>query len=250
MSDVILESINTNYINNDNISFNLIRQIGGRNLDIRGQLGYGRNVLSSHDQLDQYLYTYGPMVQSQWANLLSWIELPEGNIEIIDYACGQGLATLLLFDNSRLSRDNVKIINLIEPSNVAVTRAAGVLARYCPDAVIKTTCKTLDNIEKEDIDISSDSTKVHLFSNILDVEGFDMVKVFNKALATKGPHLILAVSHDRDHNGGSPRVKGIYDVIIRSASEKTFSIREDKIDQFTCANSMPAIAFFVNLERV
>ena len=253
MSDEILRLINTKSINKENISFNLIRQMGCRDLGIRNQLNYGRTIPASHDQLDQYLYTYGPMIESQWENLLSWVEPLEGDIEIIDYACGQGLATLLLFDKFRLSRGQVKTINLIEPSNVALMRAEGVLACCCPDAVIKTTCKKLDDIDKGDLDTGNDSTKIHLFSNILDVEGFNILEAINKTplgMKGSGSHLILAVSHDRTHNGGSQRVQDIYDVFNAENNREKVSIRESKIDRFTCDNGMSAIAFFINLERI
>jgi hypothetical protein len=250
INDIILASINTNTINTNNITFALIRRIGGRDSGIWDQLGRGRNILSTHQQLDQYLYSYGLMIKSQWSNVLSGLKFPSGNIEIIDYACGQGLASIFLMDafhNDNLK--NITKINLIEPSEVAIKRAAGTLECYCPGATIKATCKLLDDLLESDVDKNNNSTKIHLFSNILDIEGFDQFELINKTLCTAGSHWIIAVSHDRDHNGGSVRIRNTYDAIVDKKNSARFSVRESRIVQFVCDNGQPAIGFFINLEN-
>ena len=53
---------------------------------------------------------------------------------------------------------------------------------------------------------------LHVFSNILDVPGFDQGQLFNKTF-TNGENLILAVSHDRNFAGGSARIRAIEEEI-------------------------------------
>lgn len=47
------------------------------------------------------------------------------------------------------------------------------------------------------------------FSNILDVQSFDLIALFNRIIAQDGRHVFLAVSHERDFLGGD-RLPGIY----------------------------------------
>ena len=65
---------------------------------IKEQLNWEKAILKSQDQLNQYLHTYGPMIKSQWKNALSPVSLPDTEIQIIDYACGQGLGCSLFLD--------------------------------------------------------------------------------------------------------------------------------------------------------
>ena len=44
----------------------------------------------------------------------------------------------------------------------------------------------------------------------MDIEGFDIFKLFNKIIESKGDHTFIAVSHDRSFEGGTPRLENIY----------------------------------------
>ena len=65
MTDRVLEALRTDRVSKRNISFDEIRNIAGVDSDIWNELGRGRAILSSEEQLDQYLYSYGPMISSQ-----------------------------------------------------------------------------------------------------------------------------------------------------------------------------------------
>ena len=56
MPDKVITAIANDEITEDNISFNLIRQIAGNENDsaVWRSLGYGRNILTSSEQLNQY----------------------------------------------------------------------------------------------------------------------------------------------------------------------------------------------------
>lgn len=249
MTDLILDALNANQLNKENISFSTIRQIAGRNCDVWGQLGRGRSILSSEDQLDQYLYSYGPMIQSQWDFVLANLNFPESSVQLIDYACGQGLASVFLHDqyqDSELAR--IENINLIEPSSVALKRASAILECCYPNASINGVKKLLDDVEENEIFLSDESVKVHLFSNILDIEGFDQYKLLNKVLSKSGEHWLIAVSHDRDHNGGSERLRHTYETLLDDDYKDWYRVIESNIEQFECQNGQPAIAFVIKLE--
>jgi hypothetical protein len=76
MTDVILDALSADQLNKQNVSFSTIRRIAGRNSDIWHELGRGRSILSSENQLDQYLYSYGPMIPSQWDFILKNLNFP------------------------------------------------------------------------------------------------------------------------------------------------------------------------------
>src|SRR5688500_1278696 len=147
MGDIVEEAIRAGEINADNISFEKLRSLAGRDCGCWEQLGRGRNILSSHDQLDQYLYSYGPMTRSQWQHFLQHFTSPKGPVRILDYCCVQGLSGVLLLDN--LGRDftkRVESVILIDPSAVALSRARAVLKCYCGKRPVLALQKTLDEL--------------------------------------------------------------------------------------------------------
>jgi hypothetical protein len=226
----------------------MIKQIAATDHSVWGELGRGRSILDSQQQLDQYLYSYGPMIKSQWDNTFPSVSLPDNNLEIIDYGCGQGLASILLFDEFTSCITNVSKITLIEPSLIALKRAKNILQCYCPEAVIVKTHKLLDDLNQNDLIFENSAIKVHLFSNILDIDGFDSFSLINKIFENEGVHYLLAVSHDRDHNGGSQRLHDIFDAVNDKKYTEEFTVIDSSINTFQCSNGQPAISFCIKVE--
>ena len=198
MVDAIVDAIRMGEINAGNISFTLLRNVAGRDCGCWDELGRGRAILRSTEQLDQYLYSYGPMTESQWDQFLSDLTMPAERIRIVDYGCGQGLASALLFDNFGPELvERVGTVVLIEPSSVALTRAKAVLECYCENCRILDVNKDLDGLTPEELSSNGEPISLHLFSNVLDIEGFHHFQLFTKMFQTKGRHSVLAVSHDR-----------------------------------------------------
>lgn len=249
MTDVILNALNSSQLNNENISFSAIRRIAGIDYDIWNELGRGRAILTSVEQLDQYLYSYGPMIKSQWDFVLDILDDPNCSVQLSDYACGQGLASVFFHDKFRNSELTiVENINLIEPSFIALKRAIGILQCCYPNARVSGANKLLDEVLEEEIVLSAESLKVHLFSNILDVEGFDQRTLFNKVFSIAGRHWIIAVSHDRDHNGGSARVRDTYFSLLDDELDGRYTVTECDMQNFNCQRGQRAIAFIIKLE--
>lgn len=253
MTDRIKQAIESKAINTNNVSFDIIRSISRVDYgqDTWLQLGRGRSILSSQEQLNQYLHSYGLMIKSQWNDVLESLnDVPVENVSIFDYGCGQGLASVLFFDKFRdKSRQQFPLVVLIEPSQIALERAGIICKCYCPYAQVKLINKKLDDLTKDDLKPKDGSVMVHLFSNILDVTGFNLFDLFGKIFSNKGMHYILAISHDRDHNGGSQRLRDIYNEINDEKHQKHLRIIDAGIDQYKCSNGQPAIAFFVKVER-
>lgn len=248
--DKIISAVGIDEINTNNISFTNIKKIACqfRTQNVWGELGRGRNILETQEQLNQYWYSYAPMIQTQWQQIFNNIDLSNNdNIEIIDYGCGQGLASILFFDKWQQKRKVTSKITLIEPSKIALDRAENILQCYLPKAEIISVNKTLDNVTQKEVETNGDIVKMHLFSNILDIDDFNIVDLLSKILASKGLHHFLAVSHNRSFNGGSERLREAYNKFTDEQLSNLFTIKEHTIEEFN-AGEKPAIYFHISLE--
>jgi len=187
--------------------FSLILKEYGRQYDLWESLNRGTSILQNEDQLDQYLFSYGKMHHAKLAEAYVELfkELKENNkfdrdksqIEIIDYACGQGIAAFILlncFDRVNFPIDNILKITLIEPSTIALNRANFLLK---DSAKIVQVNEKLDNIAIKDLKTNPSSIKIHLFSNILDMgdDSFSLERLAEKIkFEQKGENYFVCVS--------------------------------------------------------
>lgn len=249
MNDSIVEAIRTRTIHAGNISFDMLRNVAGKDSQRWEELGRGRAILTTQEQLDQYLYSYGPMTKSQWHDFLGGVTIPFENIRIVDYGCGQGLACALLFDHFGMQlAKRVKEAVLIEPSKIALARAKAIFDGYCTHISSITINKKLDDLAPADIQGSQSLNTIHLFSNVLDIADFDCTKLLDNMLKSKGSHMLLAVSHDRQFQGGSNRFRDMDELISEAKNQDTFSIISSEISQFICSNNQRTISWQVQLE--
>lgn len=227
----------------------MLRNIAGTEncTDLWRSLGYGRNVLDSSQQLDQYLYSYGLMIQSQWNQICCDLILEGEDFTLIDYGCGQGLASLLLLDNfGSTFAQNVKQVILVEPSSSAIVRAQGIVEVCYPNAEFVVINSDFDSLSVQNLVSNDTNVKIHLMSNILDIEGFDHFNLIKKARSSnKGTHYFIAVSHDRGHNGGSYRLEELYSAINELPSD---IVLNSDLKRFTCDSGQSAIGFTLKLE--
>lgn len=99
-------------------------------------LSHGVKLLETEDDLNKYLCAYGEMHKEKINLALESItdpsEFVNKEITIIDWGCGQGLATVCFFDymHGLGLRPNVKKIILIEPSRAAIERAVFHVSKF------------------------------------------------------------------------------------------------------------------------
>ena len=74
---------------------------------------------------------------------------------------------------------NIKQIILIEPSEIALRRAALHCKKYAPNVPLQTICKEFDELTPDDIHLVEPETTVHLFSNVLDMESYSVEHLAN-----------------------------------------------------------------------
>jgi hypothetical protein len=147
-------------------------------------LDNGTRVLSNESECIRYIALYGGhhFYKLYAAYSSTQFENIEGrDIEIFDWGCGQALATCALIDyfiekNINL---NVRSITLIEPSAVALQRGRSLVQRMfqndsSTDSVVRLVNKYMDDLTSTDLVSEPDDIKIHLFSNIIDVEAFNL----------------------------------------------------------------------------
>ena len=180
---------NTNYVQllaNCPKRFNAIREIAISQLqeiqnsdEIFRSLGRGVAILEQEEQLFSYLKSYGLMHKAKLLLAFSnfpFNEIKDNNIEIYDWSCGQGLASIVLLEYLEEKGVVLKIdrVTLIEPSEIALKRASLHVKHFDSEVTVRTILKDMDSLEIADVSSIDGSAQVHLFSNILDVETYSM----------------------------------------------------------------------------
>ncbi|MCR4799490.1 MAG: DEAD/DEAH box helicase [Bacteroidales bacterium] len=176
--------------------------------DLWGKLHHGIDLLNSHELLCQYLYSFGNMHEKKMHEMFDGIGglsfLKSRDIQIVDWGCGQGLATVCFLDSIK-KQDftcNINKIVLVEPSLYALKRAKLHVGLYVKNEnVISCINKYLDCnngvepiVNENDIK-SNQPITIHLFSNILDLNMLDiksLTKTIGKTI--RGVHYFFCTS--------------------------------------------------------
>lgn len=182
-----------------NISVHEINKIKNKD-DIFFTLKRGVEVLEDEKQLYSYINSYGNMHEAKMLSALQHFPLTEldgKNIEVFDWACGQGLASVILqeFIDSHKINVDIKKITLIEPSKISLKRATLHVKHFNSACMISTILKDIDSVSEIDLNSDNNIPKIHLFSNILDVEGFSiehLISIIEES--QKGENYFVCVS--------------------------------------------------------
>ena len=189
--DLLIES-NTEYVSLINsiqsISFDKIRQIAVNNSGKYRLNNRGTEIINKEVDLFTYLKSYGSMHK---AKITSALEPPfpqsfSKPITIIDWGCGQGLASLVFMEKIRTI--NIDQVILIEPSEIAIKRAALHCKSFNAQMRIITLNKRLDSLLADDFNQLKGNCIIHLFSNILDIDDYSV------------NHLISLLEHVKREN--------------------------------------------------
>ena len=162
-------------------------------------LNRGIDILDSEPQMTAYLFAFDKMHQAKLNYAFGklpeeFFEQPE--INIIDYGCGQALGTMCYIDflNKNNYWQKVNSITLIDPSEICLKRAALHVSVFFPEARIITINKRFNDLNERDIacnewldglymrrEIEENELipKLHIFSNVLDINSFNMSQLAN-----------------------------------------------------------------------
>lgn len=163
---------------------------------------HGRKVLSTEDEMNCYMAAYGEMHRAKAFNAIDQFPFQQigESVEIIDYGCGQGLASQCFVERMRERKclHMLRKITMIEPSEAALHRAEINLRQALKD---KSNCEIVkilkylpssspsDN-EIKHLDINCPIV-VHLFSNVLDIATIDLKKTASLIASSGNKHYVL-----------------------------------------------------------
>lgn len=192
-----LENVSSDFLSIRQISVNSYHELSDENIFYTLQRGV--KILEEEKQLFAYMYSYGKMHNRKLQSSFSYLPQSLEVNSIIDWGCGQALATMCFLDylnKQGVSFSAINLITLIEPSEIALKRGAAHTLRYNSAFNINTINKKLNELSRNDFVIEeSSNVKFHLFSNILDIDSFSMsnlVKVIEETFS--GINYFICVS--------------------------------------------------------
>ena len=210
--------------------------------ELHNALNRGVDVLDSEPLMQMYFYSFGEMHRAKLDYAFKYLQdyIKEADkVELVDYGCGQGLATLCYHDfiSNVTPSQIVTKITLIEPSEMALSRAELLCSAFYPNAKIVPINQEFDNLSSIDIELSNDIPTIHLFSNILDVESFD-IKLFAQTVKniSNGDNEYVIVSPIQN-NRRIQRLRTFSNILGNNKYFENYldkrEFREDK--EWTCA---------------
>lgn len=186
-------------------------------------LEHGAGHLTNSRQLSAYLAKYGEIHQAKL--LQAYDRIPskvwhEDGISVIDYGCGQGIAEMVLSDymaSHYIDNDYVRDFILVEPSRTNLQQCIKYVNAFFNESEISAVCKKDDQLHSDDINPES-ATVIHIFSNVIDLDGFD------------GENIISLLNEDKSHNNVIVCVGPYYQEAIRGKRIKEFG---DKLQGYS-----------------
>ncbi len=205
--------------------------------NVLSALANGTAVLDSEAKCDQYVAFYGGHhFHKLYAAFASTnFHYTDGKkLEIIDWGCGQALATCVLIDyfiESKLKPEVVSI-TLVEPSLTALERGYNLACQMLQSEAyatptIRRISKYIDDLQPSDLISDMDSIKVHLFSNIIDVEAFSLDELHELIIGSfRGLNRFICTSPDNDRRY---RLSNFYDLFSQSGRIYNSVVSEEPI---------------------
>lgn len=214
-----------------NISFegirNTAKELLPKDNNTRGRLyndlKRGKEILDDDDHLNMYLYSFGNMHRAKlevaFSTLPNIAHVFSDGVEVYDWGCGQGIASVCLLDCLRRGNIQADIgrICLIEPSNAAIARAEELIMCFDEEIEVVKVTKDFDSLEAKDFRPHS-GKKVHLFSNILDVEGFDLasfIHLFQRLFVGENYFVCVGPYYSND--------KRVDDFVVATAPDEVYA---------------------------
>lgn len=201
---------------------------------LKEDLDHGKALLDNNDQLKAYIALYGDMHRKKM--MKAYNHLPSsillGNFSVIDWGCGQGLASILLqeyIENTGNSKSRISDIILVEPSKHCLSMAENYIQWTIPDISIWSINKTEENVDAFDFP-RCDLPTIHLLSNVIDMPEFvgdNIIRYLN--INYKYRQVVVCVSPFYAKDGRGQRM---YDFGNRLVTHKRIYTFEKHIDDW------------------
>ncbi len=182
-----------------------------RQKQLKESLDNGKAILRNENQMNAYLHHYGEIHRHKL--LRAYRNLPpslfNGNFSVIDWGCGQGLASIVLDEfierEKGLSRA-ITDITLIEPSNICLRRAIANINWSLPKGLLSYLNKKEEAVLPEDLCMQENKI-LHVLSNVIDLPEFtgEGIKKY-LSQSCKSRHIIVMVSPFYPEDGRGKRM--------------------------------------------
>lgn len=195
----------------------------------------GRKILQFEEEVDAYIAFYGAqhyykLVEAFNALNISNFQLHQLNI--VSYGCGAATDTCSLISYCKTLNVDLpfKNLTLIEPSQVALQRGISYIGQALSSEEskiinIKPINKRIDELEDQDIYNNSQNSKLHVFSNILDLEEINLNKIANLIVKNCQKNSYFICISPKNYNG-KVRIDDFYNKISSQVKCSTIDIND------------------------
>ncbi|MDR2918315.1 MAG: leucine-rich repeat protein [Tannerella sp.] len=155
-------------------------------------------MLDSEPLMAAHLYAVGEVQEARLKHVYSYFPKSFFNkeIELIDYGCGQGIAEIVYNDflGAKKQQQKIRRITLIDPSEIAIKRAALHAKLIFPDVEIRMVCENLEKLKPKDILSEKKTTKLHLLVDFPRLNTDALVHISKVIKANlSGPNYFLCI---------------------------------------------------------
>ena len=175
--------------------------------ELKENLSHGKALLKSKDQMKAYLHHYGQMHREKLLRAYKHIpsDFLKSSFSVIDWGCGQGLASMVLSEYVP-NEDIVTDFILIEPSVLCLSQANANLTWSNPKSMVDVLRKREEEVEATDICVQERKV-LHLLSNVVDMPEFSGNGIRRFVFANINlNHLIIGVSPFYPEEGRGKRM--------------------------------------------
>lgn len=229
----------------DSPTFDDVKQIASSYISSIGnpdelfyQLNRGQKVIDDEKLLFKYLQSFGSKHKAKLYSAYDQIfeKIKGKQLNIIDWGCGQALATMVLLDYAKTKKQILDISNiiLIEPSMLALSRGLLHIDVFKQKEYnIKSINSEIDCLQDSDILIENDYYTLHLFANILDIEHFRINDLLHKISSNiSNDNLFVCVS-PKINDKRSNRLDLFYKYFDENFNTELISSRDSDIENST-----------------
>ena len=200
-------------------------------LTSKGGSDADNTIYSQELQLDAYLASYIDWHKGKLLKAFALLQEPMPRlINVIDWACGQGIGTLFMLDYIRRKNLHctIKEVILIEPSKIALQRAEFLIRLTDSHIKIRTLNKKIDEVTADELNFTSSLSVFQIFSNILDISGINLKHLTNILYANSSCFNTL-VCVSPFYYSGNVRINSFFNYFQRPLAFEKHELQSDKL---------------------
>lgn len=199
-------------------------------LTAKGGSDANTTIYSQELQLDAYLASYIDWHKGKLTKAFALLKEPVPRlVNVIDWACGQGVGTLFLLDyiHQKNLPCSIKEVILIEPSKIALQRAEFLIKLVDTNIKIKAFNKKINEVTSTDLKFNNCLSVLQIFSNILDIGGIDLKHLTSTLYANNSCYNTL-VCVSPFYYSGNQRINSFFNYFKRPLEFEQHELQSDK----------------------